>query len=151
MPIASDIEVTDTTHDEWAAALAEAQARRVSIREAEQQRKRKTGQPSNVALPRTLMWAAGLPAEVQPHELLRSFARIANFLASGWQEPESMRLYFADLLGSQRPQRCGFPAPVAAELQRLDAYYRQRLLPPGPSHSNMRAAPARHSANSATL
>jgi len=74
-------------------------------------------------LPRTFTWAAKLPRDVQPIALMRSFPRIANLIASVWNEPDAMHDYFTDLLVDRRGNREGFPPPVHAELIALRAYY----------------------------
>jgi hypothetical protein len=91
-------------------------------REAEQAKKRK-GEPMNAPLPRTLQWAARLPQSVRPVELLRAYARIANMIASVWDEPEATYAYFDELLHDRRGHRKGFPPDVMAELLALSTYY----------------------------
>jgi hypothetical protein len=100
----------DVTYAEWASARAEA------TREQSEKRKRGVGEPLSVLLPETVAWAAQLPSDVQPHELMRSFARIANRLAGGWSEPDATLAYFQQLLMTQRPNRKGFPVQVRREL-----------------------------------
>lgn len=80
-------------------------------------------QPINVVQPRTLAWAADLPGDIQPQQLLRSFARIANLIASRWDEPRALYVYFGELLIDRRKGRRGFPPEVRSELLALRAYY----------------------------
>jgi hypothetical protein len=84
---------------------------------------RRKAEPVNVPLPRTLAWAAELPGEVRPHMLLRSFARIANLIASQWDEPKALYAYFGELLIDRRKDRKGFPPEVTRELLALREYY----------------------------
>jgi hypothetical protein len=85
--------------------------------------KRSRGAPSNVPLPRTLAWAAGLPSEIRPHELIRSFARIANLLAADWDDRDATSDYFDHLMTDKRGTRKGFPPEIAAELRALCSHY----------------------------
>lgn len=101
----------------------EAELRLAAMREAEAKALRGKGEPVNMPLPRTMAWAASLPDEVRPVELLRDYARVANLLASMWEDRESTYLYFDELLVDQRGTRQGFPPTVASELARLKAHY----------------------------
>ena len=92
----------DVTYAEWESARAEA------AREQAEKRKRSAGEPLSVLLPETVAWAAQLPSDIPPHELMRSFARIANRLAGGWNEPDATLACFQQLLMTQRPRRKGF-------------------------------------------
>jgi hypothetical protein len=106
-----------------AGATAEAQSPAEAAHEQAEKSKRKKGVPLNVPLPRTLAWAANLPPDVQPHELIRSYARIVNHLAIGWEDPDAARQYFDELLGSRRANRKGFPKQVETELIALRRYF----------------------------
>ena len=101
----------------------EAEERVDPAREELERRKRSKGEPINVPLPRTSAWAATLPLDIQPRELLRSFGRIANLLAAHWDEPEATHAYFDQLLTGQRRNRQGFPAEILAELLALRRHY----------------------------
>jgi hypothetical protein len=94
-----------------------------AAREELERSRRSKAEPSNIALPRTLAWAAGLPPDVQPHELTRLFGRIANMLAADWNEPKLIRADFDQLLVDRRGNRKGFPPKVLAELIALQTYY----------------------------
>lgn len=101
----------------------EAELRLAAMREADAKARRSKGEPINTALPRTMAWAASLPAEVRPVELLREYARVANLLASMWEDRESTYRYLDELLVDHRGSRQGFPPTVASELARLKAHY----------------------------
>ena len=88
----------------------------------EKSKKRKAA-PMDAPLPRTFTWIAKLPREVQPIELMRSYARIANVMATIWNEPDAMSEYFDELLVDRRGNRKGFPPDVTGELLKLRAYY----------------------------
>ena len=84
---------------------------------------RRRAMPIDAPLPRTFKWVAKLPREIQPIEVLRSFPRIANLLASAWKEPDSMHACLGELLVDRRGSRKGFPPKVLAELRALRSYY----------------------------
>jgi hypothetical protein len=102
---------------------SEAELRAEQSREEVGKSKRGRGEPLNTPLPRTLAWAAQLPPNIQPHELIRLYARIANQLAGDWDEPDATRAYFKRLLVSQRGNRRGFPKQVESELAGLLLHY----------------------------
>jgi len=85
--------------------------------------KLRRGEPMNSPLPRTFTWVAKLPSDLRPVELLRSYPRIANLIASIWDDPAAMNGYFYDLLNDRRGNRTGFPEAVRAELVALRRHY----------------------------
>jgi hypothetical protein len=85
--------------------------------------KRRKGAPMDAPLPRTFTWIAKLPHDVQPIELLRSYPRIANLIASAWEDREATYQYFDELLHDRRGSRKGFPPEVMAELLALHTHY----------------------------
>jgi hypothetical protein len=89
-----------------------------AVNEAERS-KRSKATPNNVALPRTVVWAAKLPGDVQPQELIRSFGRIANLLAANWDDAQATAACFNQLLTHSRGYRRGFPPKVVTELLAL--------------------------------
>jgi len=106
------------------APLSEAQVRAAAAQNEAGKRMRSKAEPANIALPRTLEWALHLPRSVQPHELLRSFGRVANLLAANWDDPEATVPYLQQLLVDTRGGcRRGFPPQVANELLALQTYY----------------------------
>ena len=109
--------------NELKSPLSEAQLRAAAAQNEAGKRNRSKAEPSNVALPRTLEWAFKLPREVQPHELLRSFGRVANLLAANWDDAEATVACLQDLLVDTRGCRQGFPPKVANELLVLQTYY----------------------------
>ena len=117
-----------------------AELRAEQLREEAGKSKRKGGEPLNVPLPRTLAWAADLPPEVRPHELIRLYARIANQLASGWDEPDATRAYLNELLVSRRPRRKGFPKQVESEIVALSLHH-MLLYPERGSAINWQSVP----------
>jgi hypothetical protein len=92
-------------------------------REATERRKRSKAEPTNIALPRTLAWAATLPADVRPTALIRLYGRIANLLALDWNDPLAIAADFDQLLIDRRGNRKGFPPIIAAELRALARHY----------------------------
>lgn len=104
-------------------AMSEAQLRAAAALNEQGRRKRGNAEPSNVALPRTLAWAATLPPGVRPQELIRSFGRIANLLAASWDNAEATVAYLHELIVDTRGCRSGFPPEVASELLALQRHY----------------------------
>ena len=104
--------------------ISDTQLRVVSAQNEAGKRNRSKAEPNNVALPRTLEWAFNLPRDVQPRELIRSFARVANLLASNWDDAETTVACLHQLLVDTR-QGCrrGFPPNVVNELLALQTYY----------------------------
>ena len=103
--------------------MSEAQLRAAAAQNEAGKRMRSKAEPSNIPLPRTLEWAFGLPREVQPHELMRSFGRVANLLAANWDDAEATVACLHQLLIDTRGFRRGFPPMVAKELLTLQTYY----------------------------
>ena len=95
-------------------------------REAVDSRKRSKAEPTNIALPRTLAWAATLPADVRPTALIRLYGRIANVLALDWNDPLAIAADFDQLLSERRGKRKGFPPIIVTELRALARYYGSR-------------------------
>ena len=88
--------------------------------------------PANIALPRTLTWAAALPSWVRPEALLRQYPRIANVIAATWPDPKAFSEYMQSLMTDTRGNRRGFPADVMRELgalalQRSQADFEKRV------------------------
>ena len=109
---------------ETKAPISDAQLRVVIAQNEDGKRNRSKAEPSNIALPRTLEWAFRLPRDVQPHELIRSFGRVANLLASNWDDAKGTVACLHQLLSDTR-QGCrrGFPPNVVNELLALQTYY----------------------------
>ena len=89
--------------------LSEAQVRAAAAQNEAGKRMRSKAEPANIALPRTLEWAFNLPRSVQPHELLRSFGRVANLVAANWDDAEATVAYLQGLLVDTRGCRRGWP------------------------------------------
>jgi hypothetical protein len=104
------------------AQKSEVELREAAAREEVEKLKRK-GEPTNLALPRTKEWAANLPPDVQPHELIRTFGRVANLLAANWNDSEATVACFYHLLSDIRENRKGFPPKVKTELVTLRSYF----------------------------
>ena len=102
---------------------SDAERRAEAAREEVERQKRSRGTPNNAPLPRTLTWAASLPADVRPHELLRGFGRIANLIAASWNDPDATYHYLDGLLVDRRGNRQGFPPEVMSELLVLRTHY----------------------------
>jgi len=78
------------------------------------------GNPRDRALsPLAQQWMEGLPSDLQPHTMAHTYARIVNRLALCWADPALREMLFADLLGSRRQGRRGFPTAVHTELTAL--------------------------------
>jgi hypothetical protein len=104
--------------------ISDAQLHAVIARNEAGKRMRSKAEPINVALPRTLEWAFKLPREVQPQELIRTFGRVANLLASNWDDAEATVACLHQLLvDTRRGCRRGFPPNVVNELLALQTYY----------------------------
>ena len=104
-------------------AKSEVQLLAAAARNEEGKRLRSKAEPSNVALPRTLAWAARLPHDIQPRELIQSFGRVANMLAANWDNKEATFEYLHQLVVDTRGCRRGFPPEVANELLVLQRYF----------------------------
>jgi hypothetical protein len=120
----SEIQIDfEGTRAECEAAKSGAQDRADTDGDDAGKRKLRKGEPANVLLPRTLTWAARLAPGIQPHALMRRFARIANSLAADWEHPATTYAYLNSLLIDKRPGRKGFPAEIVAELLALRRHY----------------------------
>jgi hypothetical protein len=75
--------------------------------------------PANIALPRTLSWAASLPLDAKPTALLRQYPRVANVIAATWGDAAAFRTYMQSLMTDTRGNRRGFPPDVLQELGAL--------------------------------
>jgi len=91
--------------------------------------------PANEPFAATFRWVAALPPPVRPLALLRRFPRIANALASGWNDPALARDYLFDLLVDHRGGRTGFPLDVQGEILALRTYFDDMHI-----HTDWRAA-----------
>jgi hypothetical protein len=78
--------------------------------------------PVERLLPATVSWAARLPEPVRPYALMRHYPRVANRVAAAAVAPAALAECLADLLIDRRGGRRGFPAAVAQDLLRLQAY-----------------------------
>ena len=81
--------------------------------------------PVEEPLPQTMTWAAKLPRDIRPMTLLRTYPRIANFMAAAWPDPTSFRPYIDELFVDRRGNRQGFPPDVMAELFALRGFYEE--------------------------
>jgi hypothetical protein len=79
--------------------------------------------PFNRLLPFTLVWAKDLPPQVRPEALMDKFPRIANLVATNWNEPAAFRAYLQSLLVDGRRGRQGFASEVKEELDTLRMFY----------------------------
>lgn len=69
-----------------------------------------------------MAWLRSLPEDLQPVQLMRGYARIANLLCHRWDDPELALRYLKELLVDVRGGRHGFPGAVASELRALAEY-----------------------------
>lgn len=79
-------------------------------------------------------WLRNLPGRVRPLQLCAAFPRIANRLASCWEDAALSDTLFNGLLLDDRGGRKGFPRGIAAELLRLQAYHERRMADGGTGH-----------------
>lgn len=82
--------------------------------------------PVERLLSATVSWAARLPEPVRPYALMRHYPRVANRVAAAAAAPAALAECLADLLIDRRGGRRGFPAAVAQDLLRLQAYCERR-------------------------
>ena len=80
-------------------------------------------EPGDPALMPASAWAARLPLDVRPENLIRWFGPIAGLLARHWDEPAAARLCFTELLSDRRKNRKAYPPEVRQELLALRQYY----------------------------
>jgi hypothetical protein len=86
---------------------------------------RRRGEPADEPLAWTVEWAAKLPPDIRPMNLVRQFPRIGNFLAATWTSPDTLRPYLDELFVDRRGNRKGFPPDVMEELFALRNYYEE--------------------------
>ena len=79
--------------------------------------------PNDSLLPLTVSWAARLPVEVRPIQLMKQFARVANRVATTWRDADAFYFCIGDLLIDRRGGRRGFPPEVSRELFLLRDYF----------------------------
>jgi hypothetical protein len=84
---------------------------------------RRKAQPADVLLPATRRWLEAMPDEYRPIELAKQFARLANLIASSWNNPRECCAFLYSLLRDQRGGRRGFPREVMEEILNLCMYY----------------------------
>jgi len=84
---------------------------------------RRKAQPADVLLPATRRWLDAVPEEYRPLELARQFARLANLIASNWDNPRDCSAFIYSLLHDQRGGRRGFPSEVMEDIIRLRLYF----------------------------
>ena len=119
--------IGNATNTGYLEKKSEAQLRDAAARNEAGKSKRSNGEPTNVALPRTLEWAFKLPLDAQPHELIRPFGRVANLVAANWDDTEATVACLNDLLVDTREGcRTGFPPKVVDELLVLQTFYALR-------------------------
>lgn len=79
--------------------------------------------PNESLLPTTVSWAARLPPEARPIQLMKQFARVANRVAVTWHDADAFYACIGDLLIDRRGGRRGFPPEVSRELFLLRDYF----------------------------
>lgn len=84
---------------------------------------RRKAQPADVLLPATRRWLEAMPDECRPLELAKQFARLANLIASSWNNSRECSAFLYSLLRDQRGGRRGFPREVMEEILNLRMYY----------------------------
>lgn len=83
----------------------------------------RTAQDHAILLDATAIWIAGLPADIRPIALARTFPRIANSIADLWRRVARCEEYLDTLVVDLRGDRSGFPPDVAKELTALHSHY----------------------------
>ncbi len=71
----------------------------------------------------------GLPDDLRPYTLARSFPRIVNKMAELWRRPAQLDAYFDELLVDERGGRQGFPLTVLFEITALKDHYQTAVFP----------------------
>ena len=72
--------------------------------------------PLQQLLPMTYRWAESLPGSSRPSQLMQMFPRLANRIASTWDDQSETLDVLDDLIIDRRGGRRGFPPFVLAEL-----------------------------------
>jgi hypothetical protein len=67
----------------------------------------------------THLWLRRIPGPCQPKQLCRHYPRVANAVASSWDDPVLGDRLLADLLVDVRGNRAGFPPRIVEELHVL--------------------------------
>ncbi len=84
---------------------------------------RRKAHPADVLLPTTRRWLEAVPDEYRPLELAGQFARLANLIASTWNDPGDCSAFIHSLLRDQRGARRGFPPEVMEDIIKLRVYF----------------------------
>ena len=79
----------------------------------------RTARPHSALLPGTYKWAAMLPKSIVPYRLMILLPRIANRIASAWNDEAACLMILDDLLVDRNAWRQSFPGDVRDELLRL--------------------------------
>jgi hypothetical protein len=79
--------------------------------------------PAETLRTATIQWILKLPPHVQPRHLQVKYPRIANRMASLWDDQANCESFMDDLLTDKRGGRKGFPLGVAQEIASLRDYH----------------------------
>lgn len=91
---------------------------------SEWENRRKPPAPDDLQLQEaTRKWIDTLPEKVQPRHLARLYPRVANRLATVWDQASARERELDDLLIDKRGNRQGFPLQVAAEIMALKVHF----------------------------
>jgi hypothetical protein len=91
--------------------------------------KREKGAESATLSAQALALIEKLPADAKPTTLAEKYPRIMNNIADMWRRPDSLMVYFDELLVDTRGKRAGFPMSVALELASMKDYYEAQVHP----------------------
>ena len=78
-------------------------------------------------------WLRSLAARERPLALCSTYPRLANRLATAWEDPVQTQAIFDELMIDHRGGRLGFAPLVATELMRLHQLHEKRSESPGKS------------------
>jgi len=110
----------------WSPAPAKSVAAEADQRDWSKDRK---ASPADYLMPKSKAWIQRLPPELVPAALAAQYPRIANLIATAWDDREGARVLFEDLLEARRKNRRGFPEAVERDLWNLRDYWYTGLLP----------------------
>lgn len=87
------------------------------------------GDADRVLLSDTHLWLRRIPGRLQPKQLCRFYPRVANQLASCWNDPVAFDKLMHDLLVDRRGGRRGFSPRIVVELQVLGRFRKRAIEP----------------------
>ena len=85
-------------------------------------------------------WLRRIPSGLHPKQLCRYYPRIANRIATRWDDARAVGRLLTELMVDRRGGRRGFPPPVAADIVRLHRLHAKRLVVVGVRQNHVAAA-----------